>query len=414
MSGPWLYSLECPVQKYDWGNSDPAGLIPTLTAGDQAWPKGVPAAELWMGAHRSAPARLSVDGASLAEKIASEPAHFLGRDLAGRGVTTLPFLFKILDAKRPLSIQAHPDKSHAEELHRRDPQHYPDDNHKPELAICLRDMRALVGFRPVEHIETYLAKLPELARLCKPEDENAGLPLPGEKPRDWIRALYSSLMRATPERIDTSARYLLRREEKGFVVENKLFRTLVHLFGTRDPGIFSLFFLNYVELKYGEAIFLGPNEPHAYLSGQILECMAASDNVVRAGLTGKFMDLETLLGMLHYQPGLPNILTPRALDHSEYYPIPVNDFLVRHWNCAGQTVRVRGHNRPSIFLVLNGSLRLRASSSTGPALEGPTELDLSRGRVFFLPGDLAERGIEVALTGSEDARIYQATVAPEF
>ena len=405
MEPNWHYLLECPVQNYDWGNSDPEGIIHTLLADHAPLPAGATAAELWMGAHPSAPARLS-DGTRLQEAIAADPAHFLGPTLSQRGAKTLPFLFKVLDASRPLSIQAHPDLAGAKRLHARDPEHYPDDNHKPELAICLRDMRALMGFRPVNYIRTFLDELPELARLCAPETVDSGL-----APRDWIRALYGNLMRASAERIDASARFLLRREEKTFVVEKRLFEDLTDQFGTRDPGIFSIFFLNYVELKFGEAIFLGPNEPHAYLSGQILECMAASDNVVRAGLTGKFMDVETLLEMLHYNPGLPDIKSPRPSGQAESYEIPVRDFVVRRWHCAGQTARIQNHDRPSVFLILKGEIQLEAMGDDAPA---PTVAKLPKGRVFFLPGDLAGRGITVSLLGTEDAIVYQATVAEDY
>ena len=68
-----------------------------------------------------------------------------------------------------------------------------------------------------------------------------------------------------------------------------------------DIGVLSLFFLNYIKLAPGEAVYLDANEPHAYLSGEIVECMAASDNVVRAGFTPKYIDTQTLCSMLTYK-----------------------------------------------------------------------------------------------------------------
>ncbi len=408
MELPWHYLLECPVQKYEWGNNDPKGIIQTLLAGHNPLPEGATAAELWMGAHPSASSRLMPEGTELFQAIAQNPGHFLGPVLADRGFATLPFLFKVLDARRPLSIQAHPDKAGAERLHRLDPAHYPDDNHKPEVAICLRDLRALIGFRPAAHIKVYLEKLSELKRLCDPPADMD----PEVDPKRWIRTLYGNLMRSTPDRIDSSARFLLRREEKGFVVENQLFRSLVNLFGTRDPGIFSVFFLNFVELRFGEAIYLGPNEPHAYLSGQILECMAASDNVVRAGLTGKHIDVETLLGMLHYTPGLPAVKTPTDHGVFETYDLPVSDFQVQRWHCSGEPAWIGDHARPSIFLLLQGGAIIMADGAPGGGT--PANRELTQGQVLFLPGDLAARGIRVAFSGSRDTVLYQATVGPEF
>ena len=103
--------------------------------------------KLWMGAHPKAPSRVLNQDISLEEAINARPEHFLGERLNSAGVKHLPFLFKILDAARPLSIQAHPDKALAEVLNKRDPANYPDDNHKPELAISLGNMSALLGFR---------------------------------------------------------------------------------------------------------------------------------------------------------------------------------------------------------------------------------------------------------------------------
>lgn len=68
-----------------------------------------------------------------------------------------------------------------------------------------------------------------------------------------------------------------------------------------DVGVIAAFFLNLVKLNPGEALFLGANEPHAYLSGECVECMATSDNVVRAGLTPKHRDVQTLCSMLTYK-----------------------------------------------------------------------------------------------------------------
>ena len=66
-------------------------------------------------------------------------------------------------------------------------------------------------------------------------------------------------------------------------------------------------FLNYLLIAPGESFFMAANEPHAYVAGEILECMACSDNVVRAGLTPKHKDIENLVDMLSYTMGGPDI-----------------------------------------------------------------------------------------------------------
>src|SRR6185369_8829118 len=124
-------------------------------------------------------------------------------------------------------------------------------------------------------------------------------------------------------------------------------------YGKRDPGVFAPFFLNLMEFAPGEAIFLGPNEPHSYLGGEILECMAASDNVVRAGLTPKFCDVETLLAMLTYRTGLPSIVRPVKEGSGENYKVPVEDFKLE--KLVGEA---KSTGRPGIMIVLSGQVTL--------------------------------------------------------
>lgn len=98
-----------------------------------------------------------------------------------------------------------------------------------------------------------------------------------------------------------------------------------------DVGCLCLFFLNVVRLEAGEAIFLSANEPHAYLDGNCIECMACSDNVIRAGLTPKFKDVEQLLAMLNYAgaPIATKYFRPERRDaYTEVFRPPVPDFAV--------------------------------------------------------------------------------------
>ncbi len=361
------YRLSPRIQNYDWGNPDPKGLIPTLARGSGVDPGAGPFAELWMGGHPSLPStithadRFRVDPpVGLDQAVSASPEHFLGRSLASS--KKLPFLFKVLDAGKPLSIQAHPDTALANILHARDPEHYPDPFHKPELAVSIRDMTALVGFRTRAAIAEDLKDYPELETRTLTESgraqgENRGT-TDGDSldERDWIRFRYTNIMRMSREDAGTLTRSMLTHP--GSSPRDQLFRMLVEMFGDDDPGLFSAYFLNHIRLAPGEGIFLGPNEPHAYLGGQILECMAASDNVVRAGLTRKFCDVETLVSMLHYRSGAPEILRARA-DGSDrkVYPVPVNEFETAVLTLRGGTLPTIPSGRPSIQIVGEGNLR---------------------------------------------------------
>ncbi len=420
-SYPIFYRLLPAIQGYDWGSTD--GLIHRLVqkrTGQPVEPR--PMAEMWKGAHPSAPSRvqgyhfnvkpgqLHTEELALNEAIQKDPGHFLGR-LHRKGYTTLPFLFKVLDAAKPLSIQAHPDKRRAEQLHREDPEHYPDDNHKPELAICLGHFEAMAGFRPVAELHQEAARLPALAALCGFDDH--GLPTDqtrGRSPADELRQVYGRIMQADPSTIRKHATDLLHMlgQMRGSERDNWFVR-LVEFYGPEDPGIFAIYLLNYLNLKPGEAIFLGPNEPHAYLKGQILECMASSDNVVRGGLTSKFKDLPTLLSMLTYDDSPARILLPEpegALPYPATYPVPVKDFRVSLLHQPERPV-ARVPLRPlSIVLFLEGNATLRV-------MQGDQEgkVDIAEAEALFIPGDLSDRGIQAFIEPEANSRIYEASTA---
>lgn len=406
------YRLQCQVREYDWGNAGPGVLRSFLEAAGRGVADGTPLAELWMGAHPSAPAIIQSTGESLLEAIAADPKHFLGPTLYSRGVRTLPFLFKVLDAGRPLSIQAHPDLELAATLHQRDPKNYPDSNHKPELAISLGEMDALLGFRPIDQIRSALQQFSELAELCGPPDGTANASESSnadggvaDSEKAWLKTCFGNLMRASAALVSEAAARHQARNTESARSTYQWFTKLVELFGPGDPGIFCPYFLNLVRIPEGQAAFLGPNEPHAYLHGPILECMSSSDNVVRAGLTGKFRDVQTLIEMLHYRAGLPELL--RAHQHSadlSAFATPVPDFVVEQLT-APAAAALQAIEFPSIIVALAGS-------RVGPG-EGH-EWTMAHGDVVFFPGDLAARGKTPRLRCSPDARLYRATVRPDF
>lgn len=236
----------------------------------------------------------------------------------------LPFLLKILSAGKALSIQAHPDKELAKKLHKEKPNSYKDDNHKPEMAIALTPFKGFCGFRPLAEIVHFLDIVTELKALVNPSDvflaeaTYAAKPSSGtsdEEIKTYLRNIFSPLMNAASTEVKKRTMGIAQRyasklsagEAADLEVDEdvaKLVCTLNEQF-PGDVGVFCTFILNVVELQPGQAMFLGANEPHAYIHGNIVECMAASDNVVRAGLTPKERDVEVLVDMLTYTCGGP-------------------------------------------------------------------------------------------------------------
>lgn len=236
-----------------------------------------PYAELWIGTHPKGPSKLKT-GESL-------------RDVIGED---LPFLFKVLSAGKALSIQAHPDKELAEKLNEDNPSKYGDSNHKPEMAIALTPFEAMCGFRRLEEISLLIKKNPEFAACLSQEAKLAVfLAKDADEQKDALQKMFSSFMKCDREISETQLKLLLVRlqaeqsqlhphphDEPAW--ERKCSRAVLRLAQQfpGDPGAMAPLFLNYLLIAPGESFFMAANEPHAYVAGEIIECMACSDNVV--------------------------------------------------------------------------------------------------------------------------------------
>ncbi len=284
-------------------------------------------------------------------------------------------LEQVLSIRNALSIQSHPTKQRAAYLHKTFPEHYKDANHKPELALAVAPTLAMCGFRPLSQLHHFLstsspAYVPELravigAALCDAftskftEDGEAGssyapaadvgshehdgvshhASLPRVRfsdadPEAALRSLYSALMTASPALVEQNVSALverLRGSGGSGAAWNSLILDLHSQYGA-DIGIFSIYFFNVLSLQRGDAIFLAPCLPHAYIRGELVELMACSDNVVRAGLTPKHKHVDELLSMLLYSTNAPRThhMKPAVLCESPHASLklfaPPSDF----------------------------------------------------------------------------------------
>ena len=284
---------------------------------------GKPLAELWFGSHPSGPAKLVVGNHSirLDEFLAKEPEMVGAIDCYFKYNKQLPFLFKILSVGQPLSLQAHPDKQLAQILHKTDPKNYPDANHKPELAVALTDFYVLCDFRPYKEILDFMDLLEPLKQVVGKQNYENFRKLVINARQQMINSTntstktnsiaaglgecFKTLMTTSGESIAREARNLIQilTNHSSASVSAELLQLIVELnqLYPGDPGIFAPLFLNYIKLDPGQAVYLSANKLHAYLKGECIECMACSDNVVRAGLTSKFRDVQTLIQMLDYE-----------------------------------------------------------------------------------------------------------------
>jgi len=305
--------LKNPIQEYAWGSRS---FIPELL-GDPV-PSDTPKAELWMGAHPHSPSMVKWGNRliSLENLIMERPDDILGKTVSKRFNGRLPFLFKVLAAAKPLSIQAHPGLDRAisgfeRENRRRIPlnssrRNYRDNNHKPELICALRPFWALKGFRKIDEMINYLEILQ--VSLLKPHIAA----LRREPGPEGLKTFFSSFMTMEREKqhiaVSEAAAAAKKQEGDDPVLS---WVTRLHQAYPGDVGVLSPLILNAVLLKPGEGMVLPAGELHAYLEGAGIELMANSDNVIRGGLTPKHIDVHELLEIVNFTPAEPEILKPQ-------------------------------------------------------------------------------------------------------
>jgi mannose-6-phosphate isomerase len=375
--------LENTVQRYAWGSRD---AIPELVG---AAPDGEPQAELWLGAHPSAPSR-AAGGMALDRLIAEQPGELIGPRVSARFGARLPFLFKVLAAARPLSIQCHPDAKQAragfarEKLLAASERNYKDDSHKPELIAAIDRFEALVGFREPADIVRALRRFTprSLAGEIALLESTSGL-----------AAFFPALMR-----LSTDRRRALVAEAAAARDDSREAAWVARLAADfpDDPGVLAPLFLHRIELAADDALFLGPGILHSYLEGTGLEIMASSDNVLRGGLTDKRIDIEELCAVLRFEPHVPVKIRPETSDGRYHtWPAPASEFRLGFVDLSAGHYLLAAPG-PAIALCLGTRCRLSVDATVG--------LELARGQSAFIPASLDA----IRLEG--EGRVYLATV----
>ncbi|MBN1541280.1 mannose-6-phosphate isomerase, class I [candidate division KSB1 bacterium] len=398
---PYPLLLQGVVRHYAWGGER---YIPELLG--IANPKNRPFAELWMGAHPQSPAQALLPNTTvdLDKLIGVAPEKILGRDSVKRLGPALPYLFKILDARDMLSIQVHPSESQAREGFEREeaagipvdaPQRsYKDRYSKPEVHVALTDFWMLNGFRPAQEIAKVLQTVPEFAPL---QPAFAG---------DDLERLYTTVMTLPQQEVDAMLNPLLDRlaGEQPTETENpdywalKASQSFARPDGRRDRGLLSIYLLNLIRLAPGQGTFQAAGVPHAYLRGINVELMANSDNVLRAGLTPKHIDVPELLKALNFRGEHPQILEGQRLSDIEtVFPTPAKEFeLCRIDLLTGQNWAIDPDHQAEILIVVSGHVTAESENR---------EMELHRGAILFAPATCALR-----LVAETTSRCYRARI----
>ncbi len=391
-----LFKIKGAVQHYAWGGFE---YIPTFLGVEN---QTRPFAEYWLGAHPSHPSFLE-GGQNLHDYLKQNP--IVSRENSQHVWNDLPYLFKILDVKKMLSIQVHPDKASAIEGFERENaagipidasnRNYKDANHKPEMMVALGDFYLLHGFKNERKLNNQLECMPELSFLHKYFEGN-----------DYKR-LYEFIMRLPQIEIDALLEPLANRILP--LYENgELDKTSEDFWAARavkdfcskgqfDRGIFSMYFFNLVHLKKGEGIFQAQGIPHAYLEGVNVEVMANSDNVLRAGLTEKHIDVEELLKYVLFEGVNPRILNASDPEH-KIFKAPVKEFELHQHTATSGKITINAH-AGEIWWMEYGEAQIKYHNNVMTIKNGEavyvsedeeTQLDLMQPCSLFrvlIPGD---------------------------
>lgn len=329
-----FFLMRNPIQTYQWGSRTALPTLFNIPNPDQQ-----PQAEIWMGAHPKASSEIQVgaDWLSLNTLIESDPQSALSAEIYQR-FGELPFLFKVLAADTALSIQVHPSKQEAEHGYQKENQqgiplsaahrNYKDPNHKPELVYALTAFKAMNGFRPHAEIIENVTKI-------NSGSLNAVFQAFVDTPAaDTLQSAFSQLLTLqSTEKTEAVNALMVVADENATEAP---FDTIIDLAAQYpgDIGLFAPLLLNVVTLAPGEAMFLHARTPHAYIHGVGLEVMANSDNVLRAGLTPKHIDVDELIACTSFAPiETAHIkLKPTRTEQGAHYPIAVPDFSFTHYN----------------------------------------------------------------------------------
>ena len=393
--------LKNTIQEYDWGSRT---AIAELLGEPSPSPK--PQAELWMGTHPKAPSLVKGEGgwSSLITLIEENPTDILGESAAEKFDNQLPYLFKVLAASRPLSIQAHPTPEQAKAGFQRENEagipldaadrNYRDDMHKPEIICALTPFWALNGFRRIDEIVS------NMNRCCPNGMKSEINRLKSQQDPRGLKKFFESMMTMTAERKKPIIKEAVSSARNGSKEDDLLKWILsLHQEYPSDIGVLSPLYLNLVCLSPGEAMFLPAGQLHAYLEGLGMELMANSDNVLRGGLTPKHVDVPELLKTLRFEGKTVKILLPEEQAGGEKtYTSQAQEFVLSVLSVKeGFSFTSRGQRSADILICTDGK-------ATIINLGSDESLSVKKGESVIIPAAVKRYAVEGSAT------VYKAAV----
>ncbi|KUI59126.1 Mannose-6-phosphate isomerase [Cytospora mali] len=403
-----VFQLSGTCNNYPWGRKGKQSLAAQLCAktpgldfkieDDQFY------SEMWFGDYPDFPARVLETGELLADAIKKDQDTLLGKKVLENMDAQLPFLPKILSIAKALPLQLHPNKDLATKLHKQDPDQFTDPNHKPEIAVALSFFEVFAGFKPLEDVQSIFT----LSALSPY--------LPAAPVEQWsnetLREVTRNLLKADEATVKTIEKDLLNtpRSALSSVKAEYILDLLPRLQDQYDPGdagsIVALTCMNFLTFEALDAIYIPADGIHAYLSGDIVECMARSNNVLNVGFcpaadrNNVDMFANTLTFKSHSREDvvLPRQKSERSkTGKTEVYKPPMSEFdmLVADFK-AGESDEIKAGDGPGVFIVTKGSGKMSADG---------TEFDLKEGFIFYIAP-----GVDVKWETESGLQIFEAVI----
>ncbi|KAF1989063.1 mannose-6-phosphate isomeras-like protein [Aulographum hederae CBS 113979] len=402
-----VLQLKCQCNNYPWGKQGEDSLAAKLCAKtpgtDFTIDESKNYAEMWMGTYPVLPSFVLSTGEELQKVLDREEEKYIGKTVLQKfGHANIMFLPKVLSIAKALPLQLHPDKYMANRLHQRDPDQFTDPNHKPEIAIALSDFEAFVGFKPLSQLEK-LIHLEPLKRFLptvqKPKFDD-----------QTLKHVVGEILKADDEVIAETQAQLSKLPAEALGKDSYILEMIPRLqkqYDKTDPGIIvALVTMNYMQLKPGDSLYIPADSMHAYLSGDIIECMARSNNVLNTGFCPRAERnaVEMFTSCLTFTPhdALESLLPPESFSKSKkgktkVYAPPMSEFDMaflqlgkdeeESWEAIGG---------PSIFVCTKGSGMLKAQGK---------EFDVKEGYVFFVG-----HGVQMDWSSEGELEVFNAFV----
>ncbi|PLB54600.1 mannose-6-phosphate isomerase, class I [Aspergillus steynii IBT 23096] len=401
-----IVQLKCECKHDPWGkkgNDSIAGQLWSKTPGTEGLKDDETYSEMWIGTYPTVPSRLLSTGELLSDYLKKNP-QLVGKATLEKSGAEIPFLPKILSFAKALPLQIHPDKSLAEKLHAQDPHQFGDANHKPEIAIALSHFELFAGFKPLSQIGSIMA-LPPLSRYLPSQSA----PVHHTEFTDSdLRQICQTFLSLQPNIVSQTISELQALPEAQFGPSNayipSLLRRLRAQYTEYDNGtLVAALLMNYMAIGPGEAVCVPADSVHAWLSGDIVECMARSDNVLNTGFCPR-PDRDSVglfAKALSFKPhGVGEVVLRRQksgkglLGRSDVYAPPFGEFnVLATWLGGGEVERHEAIGGPSLLVVTKGEGRMKGEGK---------EWEVKEGAVFFIG-----QGVELEFESLKGLALYR-------